>query len=345
MNHSSERLVARRFDGLLPPLQHPLGLGERALLLHVGRGREEEHLGAALLGHDLAGLDLRGVLPERGRLDHREVADDQPVELGHGEPHQPPVGHRRPRGSGRTGSSRAPCPSTMSMRGAEDAVVAVDAREVVEAEVVVGGGALAPVLLQQRDQVRVGGVPEALLLAAADRRDVRVEVRGGGRGHRQVAGQQVEQRGDVGAALDAGVAAQGEDPAAGAADVAQQELHDRPGADVLRAHAVLGPAHAVDQRGGAFPAGVGRPGVADRAERVLRHAADLLDELRRVAREVPFEDLVDAVAGAAASGRSPRRAAAIGAPPAPVAWDCASCGRSSSPGGGPVARYCQLSVS
>jgi hypothetical protein len=174
-------LVVDGFDGLLAPLQHPLGLRERALLLHVRRGREEEHLGAALLGHDLAGVDLRRVLPERGRLDHREVADDHPVELGHREPHQPPVRHRH---GGVLAEQEVAGHLALDhvQRGAEDAVVAVDAREVVEAVVVVGGGALAPVLLEQRHQVRVGGVPEALLLAAADRRDVRVEVRVAGEG-------------------------------------------------------------------------------------------------------------------------------------------------------------------
>ena len=221
----------------------------------------------------------------------------------------------------------------------------VDAREVVEAVVVVGGGGLAPVLLEQRHHVRVGGVPEPLLLAAADRLDVGGEVRGGGRGHRQVAGQQVEQGGDVGAALDAGVPAQGEDAAAGAPDVAQQQLHDRPGADVLRAHAVLGPAHAVDQRGGALAAGVGRPGVAHRAE--LRPATP-----RRPPRRTPACSARSAVSGsgrrsrgAAGSGRSPRprrldrraaRAVRVGLPP-----EGASRRRVASS----AARYCQLAVS
>jgi hypothetical protein len=44
------------------------------------------------LRHDLAGLDLGPVLPERGALDHDQVADDQPVEVGHAQPLQPAVG-------------------------------------------------------------------------------------------------------------------------------------------------------------------------------------------------------------------------------------------------------------
>jgi hypothetical protein len=50
--------LARRLDRLLAPLKHPLGLGERAFLLDVRGGGHEEHLGLALLRHDLAGLDL-----------------------------------------------------------------------------------------------------------------------------------------------------------------------------------------------------------------------------------------------------------------------------------------------
>jgi hypothetical protein len=43
------------------PLEQPLGVGERPVLLHVrGRG-EEEHLGPQSSGHDLPGLDLRRV--------------------------------------------------------------------------------------------------------------------------------------------------------------------------------------------------------------------------------------------------------------------------------------------
>jgi hypothetical protein len=50
--------VARRLAGLVVPLQQPLGVRERAVLLDVRRRGEEEHLGLAVLGDDLAGLDL-----------------------------------------------------------------------------------------------------------------------------------------------------------------------------------------------------------------------------------------------------------------------------------------------
>ena len=51
--------VAGRLDRLVPPLQHPLRLGEGALLLHVRGSGQQEDLGGALLGDDLAGGDLR----------------------------------------------------------------------------------------------------------------------------------------------------------------------------------------------------------------------------------------------------------------------------------------------
>jgi hypothetical protein len=79
-----------------------------------------------------------------------------------------------------------------------------------------------------------------------------------GLGHGQVTGEQVEQRWDVGGALDAGVAAQGHDAAARATDVAQQQLQNRCGADELGAEGVLGPPDGVGEAGGAFAPGVRR---------------------------------------------------------------------------------------
>ena len=63
--------------------------------------------------------------------------------------------------------------------------------------------------------------------------------------HIQVAGKGVIQRGDVGGALDRGVAAQGEDAAAGPPDVAEQQLQDGGGADDLHADRVLRPADGI----------------------------------------------------------------------------------------------------
>ena len=132
--------------------------------------------------------------------------------------------------------------------------------------------------------------------------------------HHQVAGQQVEQRRDVGGALDARVPAQRHDPAAGAAHVAQQRLQDRRRPDVLGAHAVLGPADRVDERRRPVAAAVGGDPLGHLRERLRLDAADLGDHLRRVAGEVPLEHLEDAarvlqrlVALAASPGRRGRR--------------------------------------
>ncbi len=287
--------VAGRLDRLLPPLQQPLGLGERALLLHMGRRRQEEHLGTALLGHDLAGLDLRRVLPERGALDQEQVPDDQPVQVGHSQPLRLAVR----RTDGRVLPEQE-VPGDLPVDHAQHllvgAVVAGEPGQVVVAVVVLRRGRVAPVRLEQAHAVRARVAPEALLLRMPDRAD---PVREGGVllvvRHRQVPREQVEQRRDVGRALDAGVPAQRQHAAARPAQVAEQQLDDRAGADVLDADAVLGPADGVDERGGPLPARVPGPGSADRQELLLRHAADRLDLLGGVAGEVPLEELVDAV--------------------------------------------------
>ena len=79
------------------------------------------------------------------------------------------------------------------------------------------------------------------------------------------------------------MAAQRHDAAAGPADVAEQQLDDRGGADVLDADRVLGPADRVAEGAGPLAAGVLAERLGDLEEGLLRHAADLLDHLRRVA--------------------------------------------------------------
>ena len=149
--------------------------------------------------------------------------------------------------------------------------------------------------------------------------------------HRDVAGQQVEQRRDVGGALDRGVPAQRQDAAARAADVAQQQLQDRRGADVLHADGVLGPADRVAERGRALASRVLGDRLAYLAEQLRRDAADLLDHLGRVAGEVPLQHLEHAARmlqrlvalrlARRASGRrsrAPRRAPDSDRSPSPV---------------------------
>src|SRR5699024_2033123 len=84
------------------------------------------------------------------------------------------------------------------------------------------------------------------------------------------------------------------DPAPGPPDVAEQQLEDRRGADVLHADRVLGPADRVTERRGAVTTGVLRQRPGHSEEVVDGHTAGALHHLGRVPAEVPFEDLEDA---------------------------------------------------
>ena len=172
------------------------------------------------------------------------------------------------------------------------AVVAGQPGQVVVAEVVVRGGRVTPVRLEQADHVVLGVGPEPVLrllrldIGVQVVRPVVVRER-----HRQVAGQQVEQGGDVGRALDGRMPAQRHNPAAGPAHVAEQRLQDGRGPDVLHADRVLGPAQAVHERGGPVAARVLGDQPGHLAELLRRHAGHLGHQVRGVPGEVPLEDL------------------------------------------------------
>ena len=87
------------------------------------------------------------------------------------------------------------------------------------------------------------------------------------------------------------MAAQREHAAARAADVAEQQLEDRAGADHLHAGGVLRPADRVEERRRALAARVADQRLGHLQELLARDAADLLDHLGRVAREVAPQDL------------------------------------------------------
>ena len=78
-------------------------------------------------------------------------------------------------------------------------------------------------------------------------------------------------------------------------------------ADHLHAGRVLGPADGVDDRRGPLAAGVVAEQLGDADELLGRAAADLGDDLGRVAGEVPPEDLQDAARVLQASGREAAR--------------------------------------
>ena len=255
-------------------------------------GRQEEDLRADVLGDQLAGLDLRSVLPERRGLDHLQVAHHEPVEVGHAEPLHLAVGRADGWVLPHQEVALAPALDLRLDRRVRR-VVTGQPRQVVEAEVVVGGGGVAEVGLEDAHGVGPHVAPEARLALVGRHPLVQRLVHGRLR-HRDVAGQDVEERRDVGRPLDARVPAQRHDAATRAPDVAEQALQDRGGADDLRADAVVGPADGVADGRGALAAAVAGQRVGDLEEVLRGDAGGLLHHLGRVAGEVPLEDLEDA---------------------------------------------------
>ena len=286
--------VARRFQHSVVPLHQAAGVGDRPVLLTGERGRQEEDLGADVLRPQLSTLHKAALLPEIRRLRHREVADHQPVQLCQAALDEIGV-HRA--------DDRILAEDELALHHAiqhrqrhrQLRHVAGQLGHELVAPLIVRPGVFAVPGLQQADDVFGHIGPPAgrrrLRVQIVLQRAVLVEhVR-----LRQVGGQHVVERRDVGAALDAGVAAQRQDAAAGTADIAQQALDDRGGADDLHADGVMRPADRVAKCPGLLPAGIARQGIGDGKERVTRAAGHPLHHLRRVARVVAPHDLVDAV--------------------------------------------------
>ena len=132
--------------------------------------------------------------------------------------------------------------------------------------------------------------------------------------HRDVAGQEVEQRRDVGGALDAGVPAQRHDAAAGAADVAQQRLQDRRRCGCTARRRCGGSSRPRRRTPWSAP---GRSCAVSASADLARTAPagcrrPRCDQLRGVAGEVPLEHLEHAprVLQGLVRGRGRRRAPA-----------------------------------
>jgi hypothetical protein len=284
--------VALGLDRLVAPLQEPLGVGKRALLLHVGGRRQEEHLRLYVLGFQLAGLYLGRVVPEGGGLRLHEVPDHEPFEVGEGEPLELAVGGADGGVLAHHEKSLAPAVYHAHDRRV-DGVLPRQARQMVEAEVVLFGGRIAPVGLQETHRVGLHVAPVAARRGVTLHELLQTGVRVGV-GHGDVAGQDVEEGGDIGRALDGRVPPQGHDAAAGPTYVAQEELDDGGGADVLDAVGMLRPSDRVGEGGGPIPARVVAHRIADPQEEVLGDAAHLLNHLRGVAGVVPLQDLEDA---------------------------------------------------
>src|SRR5262249_54908482 len=79
--------VTQGIDGLAVPLEHPLRVGETALLLRRGRRGEEEDLGLDLGG----GRAVRVALPEDRALGLKPVGNHPPSQVAHAPPPDAPL--------------------------------------------------------------------------------------------------------------------------------------------------------------------------------------------------------------------------------------------------------------
>ena len=285
--------IARRRDRLVAPLHHALRLRERTGLLSVVRGGHEEHFGVDVFGLQLARFDLGTVLPERGRFDHVEVANDKPLEVAQRLAVQATV--RAPdRGVLAEHEVAVHLVLEHELQGLVGTVRTGESRQVVEVEVVLLSRGLAPPRLEKACGEFLRLRPEALLLLCAHRIKVGLpRVRHASLRHRKVAGEDVEEGRDVGRALNVGVPAKRENARTGAAHVAHEQLENRGCADELRAACVLGPAHGVAERGRLVATRVLHNRLGDVREVFLAHATNLLHNLGGVALEVALEDLED----------------------------------------------------
>ena len=107
----------------------------------------------------------------------------------------------------------------------------------------------------------------------------------------------MEQKPVVRRALDIALAAQGVDAAACHAHVAEQELDDGHGPDVLGADGMLGPAHGIEL--GARPVRLAGRGVelVDLNQFLLRRTGDARDLVEGVAGIMFFQKLVTRSSG------------------------------------------------
>ena len=128
-------------------------------------------------------------------------------------------------------------------------MIAGESRQPVESEIVFFRRLRAVVRLQQRDDVLVEVEPPTFFrFVFLDVRLQRRRVFGALRRHRQISGQDVVERRNVGRSLNRRMTAQREDAAAGTSDVAEEKLQDRCGANDLHAGRMLRPADRIANR-------------------------------------------------------------------------------------------------
>ncbi len=188
--------IARRFDRFMMPLQQALRIGEAAFLFSVRCGREEEDFGSDVFGFDLATPMLGRVFPELRRLDHRQIAHHAPFQIAHSLAlHR---GMRRThRGILTHDEVALHCTIDHVDHRGHMRVVAGEAWQVIEAPAIRLLCGIAIPGLQERHDVLLRFAPPTrnAHFVFAVRVEVGVLLRAR---HGEIAGQQVEQRGDVG---------------------------------------------------------------------------------------------------------------------------------------------------
>ena len=275
------------------PEQPAAGVGDRAFLFQAVGRRQQEHLGLDLLRVDA------GAMPVVRGLGVMQLRSDEPIEIVHRLSELVRIGH----GVHRVQADDDAAAYLVPVHAVEEVEVGIvpallDLRQQFVAEAVFLGGVVAVPGLQQRGEV-LGLVlpPVGRLRVLGDRRvalDVFVVGLPAVVRHGHVAGDDMVQQGVVGGTLDVGLAAQGVDAAASHADVAQQELDDAGGADVLHAHGVLGPAQCVHDGPGLVAAARGRKGLVDLQQVLFGNAGGGRNGLDVVPAVVLLHQLEDA---------------------------------------------------
>ena len=223
-----------------------------------------------------------------------QIGDHEPIELVDGRTDQPRVGAAD---HGILAEAEEPLDFARQHRvGEREKRIALSfetspqLRQVGKVEVVLALGVIAPPRLEQAHDI-LGRVlqPVGALRIGRHRSDaLQIALEVDIRFHRQleIAGQTIPVQSLIRGALHIGLAAHGVDAAAGDTDVAEQELQDGIGTDVLRAVAVLRRSHRV--KPGARAVGcVGRSvEIANFQVVFLRRAGDAAHFLDVVAREV-----------------------------------------------------------
>jgi hypothetical protein len=238
--------IAGRLGGFMMKLQQALCVGESAVDFTDLGGGQIKDFSLDVGGLDLAPLDLRRIFPKSGRLSEPVVFDDQPFELPERRPIQLGVQrrrrilpdadhplhlagiHRRKHGHVRVVAENlwVPVPAKLVLLGCG---IPIDGLQIGNDEF----RHVRPVTRRYRLGREV--ILQCVVLLESRRR-------------RHIALDRVIERRDVCRALDGGVTSERHDSRARPADVAEQKLQQRAGADYLDAVGMLRPGNGVGER-------------------------------------------------------------------------------------------------